>query len=89
MYDLFYSIFLLLQRIKYTVTDVQTRCFFLGFQLLHIKIGIITYNLVSGFNIYNELLGDFLWIYQKICWDFNFNPCKKYQQESIDVQNIL
>jgi len=59
VYDLFYSIFLLLQRIKYTVTDVQTRCFFLGFQLLHIKIGIHTNK--SGFNIHNELLGDFLW----------------------------
>jgi len=63
--------------------------FLLGFQILHIKIGISTNKLVSGFNIRNELLGDFLWIYQKICWDFSFNQCKKYQQESIDVQNIL
>jgi len=50
---------------------------------------INTIILVFGFNVHDELLGDFLSIYQKICWHFSFNPCKKYQQESIHVQNIL
>jgi len=34
--------------------------FLLGFQTLHVKIGINTSKLVPGFNIHDELLGDSL-----------------------------